>query len=434
MSDTKQTKCPHCGSSFRISDSQLAAKGGSVRCGSCLQVFRADLHLAGATPAPAAVASTSKPKATKGDETWALALMGEDAPPTDSPNPKNEFASDDDFGFSDDDISDFMSGDGLVEAPKGKTPLFDDEINELLQDLDSSLPHHDEKAHHTSDTADESWAKSILSELEAEDKSSQQYSMEVLDGKSKAPPKNQKLANALGLGSGIADEPVSKPAKPAPVDHGLAGNDADILDFLNDDDLGGLGTPASTEPFSKGPFSIDQPLPDVRAPITLKPHREPINWGHLLSWLMLCVVALAMLVAQYVYFNFESLAIRPDIRPYFEQACEQFGCEVPVIPDPSKMRIDDIATRHHPKVEGALVVDAILRNNATFPQPMPVLRLRFSNSQDEIVASRLLRPSEYLQGEARLLRRIPPDTPIRLSLEIENPGDDAINYGIDVVR
>ena len=57
MTEAKQTKCPHCSSTFRISDAQLAAKGGSVRCGSCLQVFRADLHLVGA-PAPATPAPT----------------------------------------------------------------------------------------------------------------------------------------------------------------------------------------------------------------------------------------------------------------------------------------------------------------------------------------------------------------------------------------
>lgn len=45
MSETKQTRCPHCTSVFNITDEQLAARGGHVRCGSCLQVFRADQHL-----------------------------------------------------------------------------------------------------------------------------------------------------------------------------------------------------------------------------------------------------------------------------------------------------------------------------------------------------------------------------------------------------
>jgi predicted Zn finger-like uncharacterized protein len=57
MSETKQTRCPHCTSVFNITSEQLAARGGHVRCGSCLQVFRADQHLvegevAAITPPP----------------------------------------------------------------------------------------------------------------------------------------------------------------------------------------------------------------------------------------------------------------------------------------------------------------------------------------------------------------------------------------------
>lgn len=453
MTDAKQTKCPHCGSSFRISDAQLAAKGGSVRCGSCLQVFRADLHLVGSEPPPTpAPAAPSKPKqkGAAGDESWALALLGEngEAPAGAEPHAAAEnwdipasskSGGDDDFGFSDDDISDFMSGDGSVEAPQGKSLLFDDEISDMLHEAGDGLPHTEESSHRISENADESWAQNILSELEQEEKKedSQKYGMEILDGKSKPPPKNAKLAAALGMGSRVAEEPVSRkgkpkpqPVEPAPEDDFL-GDDADVLSFLDNDDLSSNGPSA---PLAPNPFSLDRPLAHVDAPVSLKPRRIPINWGHLLSWVMLCLVAVALFIAQYTYFNFETLAVQPKVRPWFEQACVHIGCRVPDIPDPGKLRIDDVVARKHPKAEDALVVDAILRNNATFPQPFPALRLRFSNAADDVVASRVLRPSEYLMGEARLLRRIPPNTPIRLSLEVVDPGKDAINYGIDVLR
>lgn len=450
MTDAKQTKCPHCSSSFRISDAQLAAKGGSVRCGSCLQVFRADLHLVGGTPpapAPTAVPSAKpKKKGAAGDESWALALLGEKgeekntAAATDDwniPAGAKPGASDDDFGFSDDDISDFMSSDGSVEAPQGKSLLFDDEINEMLDEANDDHPLDQGDNHRISENADESWAQSILSELEQEEKKqdTKKYGMEILDGKSKPPPKNAKLAAALGMGSRVAEEPVSrKPGKsrapdPAPEDDFL-GDDADVLSFLDNDDL----SSNSPAPLAPNPFSLDRPLAHVDAPVVLKPRRNPINWGHLLSWVMLCLIAIGMFIAQYVYFNFDTLAVKPAMRPHFEQACLQLGCRIPDIPDPSKLRIDEVVVRKHPSVEGALVVDAILKNNATFPQTFPALRLRFSNQADELLASRVLRPSEYLLGEARLLRRMPPDTPIRISLDIVDPGKDAINYGIDILR
>lgn len=33
------TRCPHCGTAFRVQPAQLTARGGKVRCGYCLEVF-----------------------------------------------------------------------------------------------------------------------------------------------------------------------------------------------------------------------------------------------------------------------------------------------------------------------------------------------------------------------------------------------------------
>ncbi|HEX6591864.1 MAG TPA: DUF3426 domain-containing protein [Moraxellaceae bacterium] len=456
MTDAKQTKCPHCGSTFRISDAQLAAKGGSVRCGSCLQVFRADLHLVGAAapaaarPAAAsaaAVAAKPKKKGAGADEDWALALLGEKAEKGSPPPAKNiesedwsvpgmEGGGSDDFGFSDDDISSFMDSGGGAEAPQGKSLRFDDELSEFLDDAGGGFTPSEEPSHKLSENADESWAQSILTELEHEEKKqdNKKYGMELVDDKKKGAPKNAKLAAAMGMGPRVAEEPVSRkaapaaaPKKAAPVDDFL-GDDADVLSFLDNDDLSGGIAPA---PLPSNPFSLDRPLAHVDAPVVLKPRREPINWSGILSWGVLCLVAIAMFVAQYTYFNFETLAVQPTVRPWFEKACLQLECRLPDIPDPSKIKVEELVVRKHPKVEGALLVDAIVKNNASFPQPMPVLNLSFRTSNDEPVASRLLKPLEYLQGEARLLRRMPPDTPIRISLEIVDPGTQAVNYSLD---
>jgi predicted Zn finger-like uncharacterized protein len=55
---TQVTRCPHCHTSFRVSDEHLEAAGGVVRCGSCLQVFKATEHLVSETePAKTVVAN-----------------------------------------------------------------------------------------------------------------------------------------------------------------------------------------------------------------------------------------------------------------------------------------------------------------------------------------------------------------------------------------
>lgn len=459
MSQNKQTKCPHCGSTFRISDAQLAAKGGSVRCGSCLQVFRADLHLLSPTlpqmaavnvpvarPQAAATPAPAPQKKAGANEDWALALLGEKAPaPTSNRNisadawslPDDKGSGDDDFSFSDDDVSHFMSQGGQIETPanQGKSLRIEGELSEFLDDS----PDHDftqaPASHSLSANADESWAQSILSELEHAEKKQDQkkYGMELVDEQKKAPPKNAKLAAALGMGPRVAAEPEAKAApRPAPAPSSapaddFLSDDADVLSFLDDDDL----SSNSPAPLATGnPFALDRPLAHIDAPVVLKPRREPINWTGILSWGFLCLIAAAMFIAQYTYFNFEQLAVRPDVRPLFEAACQNLHCRLPDIPAPDKIKVEELVVRKHQSVDGALQVDAIVKNSASFPQPMPVLELIFRNSNDEIVASRLLKPLDYLQGEARLLRRMPPDTPLRLSLEIVDPGTAAVSYSL----
>ncbi|MCD6059774.1 MAG: family finger-like protein [Moraxellaceae bacterium] len=460
MTDAKQTKCPHCGSTFRISDAQLAARGGNVRCGSCLQVFRADQNLVAATapksavpappapkpaPAPPAVAPAAKPKKKANDESWARNLIGEEGGAEDWSAGAGEAS--DDFGFNADDIDSFISQGGaapaLDEGASGKSVLFDDELSDQLEGMGDSAPlGGEEDTHRISENADESWAQDILSELETEEQkeAKKKYGLEIVDGKSKPAPKNPKLAAALGMKTEADAAPAAPrpaPAKaaapaPKPADDFL-GDDADVLSFLDNDDLSGKpGTPPAPVPApAANPFSLERPLAHVDAPVELKAERKPVNWGYALGWGFLCLLGVVMLIAQYVFFNFETLAINPRARPLFEDVCQQVGCRLPYVPDPSKIRVEELVVRKHPKIEGALVVDAIVKNSATFPQPFPALRLRFSNNANEVVASRVLRPLDYLQGEARLLRRMPPETSMHISLEVVDPGKEAIAYGLE---
>lgn len=446
MTEAKQTKCPHCGSTFRISDAQLAAKGGSVRCGSCLQVFRADQHLAGAAPAITPTAATAKPKAKgTGDESWALDLIGEKG----SADKSSTLAGDDEFGFSDDEVDSFMESGADIKAPpaQGKSLRFDDELSDLLDEAGEGLPlGSGEHTDRISESADESWAKDILSELADEEKQNKnKYSMELLDDKGKKTPKNPKLAAALGHMSDAEDDifaalgNAAKSAPPKaesrrPTDDFLS-EDADVLGFLDEDDLSTTTAPAGpAKAVTSNPFSLDRPLAHVEAPVVIKPRREPINWGRLLTWAVLCLITIVMFAAQYIYFNFDELAIAPKSRPIMEKACARIqNCRLPDIPDPTRLKIKELVVRKHPKAADALQVDAILKNEAPFPQPFPALHLRFTNSKDEVVASRVLRPGEYLAGEAAFLRRMPPETPVRISVSIVDPGKDAVSYSLSPI-
>lgn len=49
---TEITRCPDCGTRFKVTDAQLDAHDGLVRCGHCHEVFNAREHLHDDTPSP----------------------------------------------------------------------------------------------------------------------------------------------------------------------------------------------------------------------------------------------------------------------------------------------------------------------------------------------------------------------------------------------
>ena len=85
-----------------------------------------------------------------------------------------------------------------------------------------------------------------------------------------------------------------------------------------------------------------------------------------------------------------------------------------------------LVVRPHPDVEGALRVDALLRNRSAEAAPYPLLVLGFTNRQGEPRARRAFLPAEYLHGSQPL--RLPPRSEIQVSLALADPGSDAVNY------
>ena len=88
--------------------------------------------------------------------------------------------------------------------------------------------------------------------------------------------------------------------------------------------------------------------------------------------------------------------------------------------------------RSHPNLKNALMVDAVLQNNASFPQTFPSLDLVFTDLQGEPLAARRFTPEQYLGGEVAGRRDIPIKQPVHISLEIVDPGPKAVSYFITI--
>jgi predicted Zn finger-like uncharacterized protein len=243
------------------------------------------------------------------------------------------------------------------------------EKEDPIPDLDLEL------GNHPHEQTDESWAEALLRELESDPE-----------------PK---------------PEPVTADAEPATPEPARTEPEAatdDAFEFLN-----GPATARSA----------------ARRELDTPPRRSPLA---LLGWTAASLAALAVLAGQYLIFHFDSLSRDPRWRPAFAEACAVAGCTLPPRVDANRLRGTNLVVRSHPRFDNALVVDALLFNEASWPQPFPELELTFIDLQGKPVARRRFHADEYLRGELAGATAMPIRTPVHVSLEIVDPGRKAVSY------
>lgn len=150
------------------------------------------------------------------------------------------------------------------------------------------------------------------------------------------------------------------------------------------------------------------------------------------------LILMVVLSGQFLWFNRGSLAVREDMRAYYLDVCAYaekiVECNLPDYVSLKQITTRRLIVRSHPKINNALVIDAIILNSGIFAQPFPGLELKFTDIESNIVASRRFDSSEYLGGELTGLEYMPGGTEVRLALEIVDPGEAAISYELYAVR
>lgn len=415
MTESFVTQCPHCRTSFRVSLSQLRAARGAVRCGACLHVFNAAQQLleqgeslpAATRPAPA---PTTRPAASV-----------QPPPPAPSPAPAPPKPGTDTLWIHDDLDLDSLD----LDEELAKLEEQEQQLSQQFLSLERpSTPAED--FHAVTDNGpephDEQWAEALLRE--------------------DTPKAALSLTPTEPAGQTAAGAPEKTPRSEPRLDPVHVDND--------DEDAPDLALSAQREEaIADLSAAFDEPAPASRKTSRSEPalggeqlfelDDEPLQlawqqprrpWGRLLGWSLLSLFAAGALAAQYATYHFDELARQDQYRPWFEQLCPTLGCSLPSKVDISQIKSSNLVVRSHPEFSGALVVDAILYNRAPFAQPFPLLEMRFADINGQLLASRRFKPSEYLGGELAGQAEMPPQTPIHVSLDILDPGTQAVNYSL----
>lgn len=426
------TRCPHCSTSFHVTEQQLRAARGAVRCGSCLQIFRADENI----------------------------VFNEDDPQPASKKAIEELLEDDDFLIHDD-IE--LEGDEPRddELPRTRTnkhsnttterdqsrqsPLIDDAFGEQQwQELDGEDAQQDldlrreleSELDELSAADDDPWATEIAREESSGIGNRKTSGRRDLDSPEE---REEDLFAADLLREEIAESDDPLATEGASADFSSDQFTAEDMQRIAGSGVHrGTGSPASSR---LDPRQLDQAplLPRDQlisaigsAPIEVtwqpKRHRRVPTWLWALGALLLALG----LAVQTAYFRFDTLSKREPWRQLYAAACPALGCRLPAQVDIAAIQTSNLVVRSHPQTANALMVEAVLLNRAPFDQPFPTLQLRFTDLKNAPVASRRFAPVDYLKGELSGRKLMPAGNPVHIALEIVDPGPEAVNYELRI--
>lgn len=426
------TRCPQCATAFRITAAHLKLAQGSVRCGACFTIFNAleNLSERSTQSAPASnladdflisdnmglddespetnpepnkstlferveQAKAEPSKTEEADESWALALLSEEG--------LGELHTQDDDTLDEPNFRPFAE-------PQAPAPL------ELSADF----------------------LKATKAEVSKEPSEHNHQPVDI------APPTEKLVLSKFA----VAPE-KTRTSKADPIDSAVspppdaAGHFATALAMehpeLNADDLKDLhqalqqNQPSAPEAngleskkTTRNSHLIERiELDALEVTVARRKGLGPQFW-----WSLGTVVTLLALVIQIGLIKMPQWRYDERFAPIYAFACQHITCPQEVRKDISKIHTKSLLVHDHPSQPGAFAVDAVLVNKAAFAQPFPRLILSFRNLQNQLINERIFTPGEYLGGEMAGEKTMPIKQEIRISLEILDPGKDAVSYAL----
>ncbi len=494
MSDSDiVTRCPQCNTAFRVTPNQLAVADGVVRCGSCLAVFKAVDYEADKKETP--TESPSTPEAT---ESQANPLSFEDDETgINSQNDSEELFIDNDeesaLTLNEDiydlDVDNRSKKTSLFDRKIKPITQHTRESADESWALDMLAELEDEEEFEAQQIIRKPQADSIQEELKADD--DDEFELEIDLDPQLEPRTESKIEPTIAAESFNSEASLEINLEPDSdlalefdsaseyeleydEESGTSENHEDHSDYSEHNEIGdskpqieGMEALYFEDDEYTSPDSADQPTHQHSHPeanhisdeeienamhsrtsyvddakgylANIEPAPVEMEWYGSEStqrwlWFSGAILMALLLLVQVATFRFDTLSKNTTYRPLYETACNIMGCQLPNLIDTKKIRTTNLVVRSHPAQQNALVIDAILINNAQFQQPYPALRLEFSDINNKLIASRSLQPSEYLRGELAGATQMPANQPVQLSLSIVDPGDSAVNYQLTVIK
>ena len=431
------TRCPACGTTFKVVRDQLRISDGWVRCGRCSEVFDATLDLSdasepGAAPTPApSPAEPSEPSEASEPP----------APAAEPPAPEASTETWVEPDFFDDELEEQAQLDALEAKPP--TPPAGVRADSSDPPSEPIAPHEApeaqavrqaHEAHVARDLppppstpsmalaaasvtepvasfnpafAQESWPEAEALMLSDHGRSAIrppvppplsfppiELRLPTAEDDRRAPPpvleeaSNVQLAKALRrahvksakIAKAKAREQQASAADIAPLVH--AASEADGLPAREPASPSASVSPAAPTTALPPPFAPDSPSPWQR-------------FGGRRTWIVLAVLAALVLLLQVLRQERDLIVARqPTLRPLLAGLCRVSGCELSALRQINDIKIDG-ASFAREKVGDGFQLDFTLRNAANVPLAMPAIELSLFDTQERAVVRRVLMPADF---------------------------------------
>jgi predicted Zn finger-like uncharacterized protein len=157
------------------------------------------------------------------------------------------------------------------------------------------------------------------------------------------------------------------------------------------------------------------------------PRSVPVPRGGL-GWMVGAFALFLLLAGQLAWAWRATLLADPRVSEFAIGACEHLGCRLPAVADRARIVLMARDVRPHPSEPHALIISATLANQAPFAQPYPTVEITLSDVNERRIALRRFAPEEYIGDLRALGAGLPAGGTASLSLEVEDPGKDAVAF------
>lgn len=166
----------------------------------------------------------------------------------------------------------------------------------------------------------------------------------------------------------------------------------------------------------------DEPLPSFLVD-------EPPSMRSVVLWGTLAVLAVLALAGQIVHrYRTEIALVVPGARPVLQAACERLGCTITLPRRPGLMSIESSDLQADAGRENVIVLNALLRNRAPFPQDYPALELTLTDAADRALLRRVLAPPDYLDAARAASDGMAPGAEVPVRVYLHAGGARATGY------